>query len=230
LFGEFSSRNIFGTNTAIEITLFFSRKRKKRRGTKKKGGGLWPWDWGKKKQQSQQIMREFNKGREQAKYREHMKKNPLKQVKTIDDAFHENLPKTKVHIVDDEEIKRLEENLGNKMVGNRLTNLTTQSQEFPTIAGGKRKRNKRRTKRKRNKRRTKRKRKGGGKKKTKKKIYQPQTKPYKFEIIKKKDDNYVQVYDWDKNKKRWIKEGEPIKLGKVKKENKKKSTKKKTPK
>jgi len=56
--------------------------------------------------------------------------------------------------------------------------------------------------------------KGGGKKKTKKKgPQQKQTKNYKIEIIKKKPLT-IQVYDWDKKKKRWVKEGKPTQIGK----------------
>jgi hypothetical protein len=68
--------------------------------------------------------------------------------------------------------------------------------------------------------------KGGGKKKTKK-IYQKETKNYKIEIIKKKPLT-IQVYDWDKKKKKWVKEGKPTKIKKGGRRTKKRALKKKT--
>tara|TARA_B100001029_G_C15033227_1_gene438435 strand:- start:568 stop:1473 length:906 start_codon:yes stop_codon:yes gene_type:complete len=179
--------------------------------TKKKGGG-W-FNWGKKKEK-EEIMSEFKRGRAEARYREHMKKNPLKQVGTIEDAFAENLPKTDVHIVDDKEIKRLEENLRKQMVG-RAVNLTGEGQEFPTNGGGKRKRKR------------KRKRKGGGKKEKTIKRFQKQTKPYKIEIIKYRPLT-VQIWDYDKKKKEWVKVGKPtqVKRGGNRRRTKKRALKK----
>ncbi len=71
--------------------------------------------------------------------------------------------------------------------------------------------------------------KGGGKKKTKKKTHQKQTKHYKIEIIKKKPLT-IQVYDWDKKKKKWVKEGKPtqIKKGGKRRRTKKRALKKRT--
>lgn len=68
--------------------------------------------------------------------------------------------------------------------------------------------------------------KGGGKKKTKK-IYQKETKNYKIEIIKKKPLT-IQVYDWDKKKKKWVKEGKPTQIKKGGRRTKKRALKKRT--
>ena len=69
--------------------------------------------------------------------------------------------------------------------------------------------------------------KGGGKKP--KKNYQKETKQYKIEIIKKKPLT-IQVYDWDKKKKKWVKEGKPtqIKSGGNRRRTKKRALKKRT--
>lgn len=71
--------------------------------------------------------------------------------------------------------------------------------------------------------------KGGGKKKTKKKTHQKQTKHYKIEIIKKKPLT-IQVYDYDNEIKKWVKEGKPtqIKKGGRRRKTKKRALKKRT--
>ena len=71
--------------------------------------------------------------------------------------------------------------------------------------------------------------KGGGKKKTKKKTHQKQTKHYKIEIIKKKP-LIIQVYDYDKKRKEWVKQGKQtqIKKGGRRRKTKKRVRKKRT--
>ena len=67
--------------------------------------------------------------------------------------------------------------------------------------------------------------KGGGKKSSKN--YQKETKQYKIEIIKKKPLT-IQVYDWDKKKKIWVKEGKPTQIKKGGRRTKKRALKKRT--
>lgn len=67
--------------------------------------------------------------------------------------------------------------------------------------------------------------KGGGKKSSKN--YQKETKQYKIEIIKKKPLT-IQVYDWDKKQKKWVKEGKPTKIKKGGRRTKKRALKKRT--
>jgi len=74
-----------------------------------------------------------------------MKSHPLPVMTTAEAFKQSNLPQTKVRTVSDAEIKMLEQNLRNLQPA---SNLTLPGQKFPKIAGGKRKRKKRRTRKK----------------------------------------------------------------------------------
>jgi hypothetical protein len=122
-----------------------------KRRTRKRGSG--------KKTEAEKIWKEFLARRKDAKYREFMKKNPLKKM-TVKDAFKQpNLPKssTTYNVLTDAKIKELEKDLmkksGTYVEGKTVT-------KYPKKAGRKRRKTKRRkTKRRKTRRRkTKRKR------------------------------------------------------------------------
>lgn len=117
-----------------------------KRRTRKRGSG--------KKAEAEKIWKEFLARRKDAKYREFMKKNPLKKM-TVKDAFKQpNLPKssTTYNVLTDAKIKELEKDLmkksGTYVEGKTVT-------KYPKKAG-RRRRTRRRKKKKKTKKRRKR--------------------------------------------------------------------------
>ena len=126
--------------------LYMSKRRTRRRRTRKRGSG--------KKAEAEKIWKEFLARRKDAKYREFMKKNPLKKM-SVKDAFKQsNMPSSKTTYnvpITDAKIKELEKNLmkksGNYTEGKTVT-------QYPKKAG--RRRTRRRKKKKKTRKRKKR--------------------------------------------------------------------------